>query len=181
MRGLLAVATPLICSPGPQAFYPGPPVYPVWQQMCSVAAAPDAGMYHTNGGSGSGSGLRSNGSGSGCHHSGSGDAVVPCAMPLRGGQDDSIWAEEAVALTHPTMMQVAARPAALPFLQFLLLWASCLSVPVLHSVHTAAVILLRPVEKHRRPASAHLMRVPHRRTTGAAQLPGDVRLHRQPV
>jgi SHAQKYF class myb-like DNA-binding protein len=92
----------------PQAMYPGPLGYPVWQQMCSVAAAPkapNADMYNSGSGSGSGSGLPPRSSGSGHHHGSGGDAVVPCAMPLQGGQDDSIWAEEAEAVTHPTMMQ----------------------------------------------------------------------------
>ena len=104
-----------------QALYPGPLGYPVWQQMCSVAAAPKAqnvGMYNSGGsgsgsGGGSGSGMPPRSSGSGYHHGCGGDAVVPCAVPLQGGQDDSIWAEEAEAVTHPAMMQV--RPILLSF------------------------------------------------------------------
>lgn len=201
-----------------QALYPGPPVYPVWQHMCSVMQplAADAGAYggggsnssfHSGSGSGfatgSGSGFHS-GSGSGC--ASGGDAVVPSmrasGMPLQGGSgrpSNSIWAEELEMVTDPTALQARAVQCSFASMQLSFglhypLWVAfshvtfavqccqdrCLACKPLLQEHPACKDCLdafwhRPCWQcaDAQPVFAH--------PAGAAQLPGDVRLHRQPV
>lgn len=79
-----------------QAFFPGPPGYPVWQQMCSSMQPADtaAGGYSGN----------AAGSCGGNNGAASGDAVVPSMTPSVTPRGDSVWGAE------PDSAALQARP-----------------------------------------------------------------------